>query len=140
MAAVIIRKKDVERLGKEVLKEVYEFLHDDYIVNTFEEMKEDQKKFLKYLVLIGFRDNQSLKTKVENDKLVFEIIDENKFEEDVKSLKSRVENGSLNTEEIYDILVDIKLDDEIDGDLFYKKEAFLDIFRVFNVSYMELED
>ena len=140
MAAVIIRKKDVERLGKEVLKEVYEFLHDDYIVNTFEEMKEDQKKFLKYLVLIGFRDNKSLKTKVENDKLVFEIIDENKFEEDVKSLKSRVENGSLNTEEIYDILVDIKLDDEIDGDLFYKKEAFLDIFRVFNVSYMELED
>ena len=140
MAAVIIRKKDVERLGKEVLKEVYEFLHDDYIVNTFEEMKEDQKKFLKYLVLIGFRDNKSLKTKVENDKLVFEIIDENKFEEDVKSLKSRVENGSLNTEETYDILVDIKLDDEIDGDLFYKKEAFLDIFRVFNVSYMELED
>ena len=140
MAAVIIRKKDVERLGKEVLKEVYEFLHDDYIVNTFEEMKEDQKKFLKYLVLTGFRDNKSLKTKVENDKLVFEIIDENKFEEDVKSLKSRVENGSLTTEEIYDILVDIKLDDEIDGDLFYKKEAFLDIFSVFNVSYMELED
>ena len=140
MAAVIIKKKDVEKLGRELIKEVYDFLHNDYIVNTFEEMKEDQKKFLKYLVLIGFRDNKSLKTKVENDKLVFEIIDENKFEEDVKSLKSRVENGSLNTEEIYDILVDIKLDDEIDGDLFYKKEAFLDIFRVFNVSYMELED
>ena len=140
MAAVIIKKKDVERLGKEVLKEVYDFLHNDYIVNTFEEMKEDQKKFLKYLVLIGFRDNKSLKTKVENNKLVFEIIDENKFEEDVKSLKSRVENGSLNTEEIYHILVNIKLDEEIDGDLFFKKKAFLDIFRVFEYAYSYLED
>ena len=103
-------------------------------------MKEDQKKFLKYLVLIGLRDNKSLKTKVENNKLVFEIIDENKFEEDVKSLKSRVENGSLNTEEIYHILVNIKLDEEIDGDLFFKKKAFLDIFRVFEYAYSYLED
>ena len=32
MAAVIIRKKDVERLGKELVKEVFEFLHDEYIL------------------------------------------------------------------------------------------------------------
>ena len=43
MAAVIIRKKDVERLGKELVKEVYEFLHDEYILSTFEEMKEEKK-------------------------------------------------------------------------------------------------
>ena len=41
MAAVIIRKKDVERLGKEV----YDFLHDDYILTNFEEMKIEQEKF-----------------------------------------------------------------------------------------------
>ena len=29
MVAVIIRKKEVERLGKELLKEVYDFLHDE---------------------------------------------------------------------------------------------------------------
>ena len=45
MAAVIIRKKDVERLGKELVKEVFEFLHDEYILSNFEEMKEEQKKF-----------------------------------------------------------------------------------------------
>ena len=42
MAAVIIRKKDVERLGKEVIKELYDFLHDEYII-TFPEMKEEKK-------------------------------------------------------------------------------------------------
>ena len=45
MAAVIIRKKDVERLGKKLVKEVYEFLHDEYILSTFEEMKEEKKNF-----------------------------------------------------------------------------------------------
>ena len=45
MAAVIIRKKEVERLGKELLKDVYDFLHDEYILSTFEEMKEEKKNF-----------------------------------------------------------------------------------------------
>ena len=35
MAAVIIRKKDVERLGKELLNEMFDFLHDEYILNKF---------------------------------------------------------------------------------------------------------
>ena len=106
MSSVTIKKSDVERLGKEVLKEVYDFLHNDYIVNTFEEMKLDQKK----------------------------------FDDSVNKLKDKFESGSLNIEEIYHILLEIKLDDEIDGDLYYKKEAYLDIYRVLYVDYMYLED
>ena len=45
MAAVIIRKKDVEKLGRKLIKEVYDFLHDEYILSTFEEMKEEKKNF-----------------------------------------------------------------------------------------------
>ena len=82
MAAVIIRKKDVERLGKELVKEVFEFLHDEYILSNFEEMKEEEKKFLRNL----------------------------------------------------------NLDSEICGDLFYKKEAFLNIFKVFDSDYSYLKD
>ena len=85
---VTIRKSDVERLGKDLIKEVDYFLHDEYIINTFPEMKLDQKNF----------DNS------------------------VNKLKDKFESGSLNTEEIYNILIKINLDDEIDGDLFYKKK------------------
>ena len=53
MAAVIIRKKDVERLGNEVLKEMNDFLHDEYILSKFEEMKKEQEKFLKNLAKEG---------------------------------------------------------------------------------------
>ena len=35
MAAVIIKQKDVERLGKELLNEMFEFLHDEYILTNF---------------------------------------------------------------------------------------------------------
>ena len=43
-----IRKSDVERLGKVLIKEIDYFLHDEYIINTFPEMKLDQKKFILY--------------------------------------------------------------------------------------------
>ena len=102
---VTIRKSDVEKLGKELLKEEDYFLHDEYIINNFPKMKEDQKDF----------DNI------------------------VNILKTQSETGTLNIEEIYDILVNIKLDDEIDGDLYYKKEAYLNIFRVLFVSYSYLD-
>ena len=53
MTAVIIKQKDVERLGKEVLKEMNDFLHDEYILSEFEEMKKEQEKFLKNLAKEG---------------------------------------------------------------------------------------
>ena len=106
MSSVTIRKSDVERLGKDLIKEVDYFLHDEYIINSFPEMKLDQKK----------------------------------FDDSVNKLKDKFESGSLNIEEIYHILLEIKLDDEIDGDLFFKKEAYLDINRVLYVGYMYLED
>ena len=43
MAAVIIRRKDIVRLGKELLKEMYYLLNDEYILSKFEEMKKVQK-------------------------------------------------------------------------------------------------
>ena len=106
MSSVTIRKSDVERLGKDLIKEADYFLHDEYIINSFPEMK----------------------------------LDQNKFDDSVNKLKDKFESGSLNTEEIYHILLKINLDDEIDGDLFFKKEAYLDIYRVLFVNYMYLED
>ena len=51
MAAVIIKQKDVKRLGKELVNEMFEFLHDEYILTEFEEMKEVKKEFLNKLTL-----------------------------------------------------------------------------------------
>ena len=54
MTSIIIRKKDVDRLGKELLKEVFDFLHDEYILTNFEEMKKVQKnsKIILFLIIL----------------------------------------------------------------------------------------
>ena len=104
--SVTIRKSDVEKLGKDLIKEVDHFLHDEYIINNFPEMKLDQEK----------------------------------FDEIKNRLRTKFESETLNIEEIYHILVRVKLDDEIDGDLYFKKKSYEDLFRVLSISHSYLED
>ena len=101
---VTIRKSDVERLGKDLMKEIDNFLHDEYIITNFPEMKLDQEKFDKSL----------------------------------NRLKDKYESESLDIEEMYHILLEIKLDDEIDGDLYYKKKSFLNLFKVLFIDHFHL--
>ena len=109
MAAVIIRRKDIVRLGKELLNEMFDFLHNEYILSKFEETKVLQKVFM--------------------DKLKLNNIS--------------IEDGKVRTydiEAVYKVLKYINFHMEIDEDLYYKKMAFMDIFRVFETSYIYLED
>ena len=109
MAAVIITKKNLNHLAKSLLKEVYDFLHDEYILSTFEKTKVKQKKFLKYLALNHINNLD--------------------FEKD-----------EIDTERIYEVMSKLKLDMEIDEDLYFKKKAFLDIFNIFETDYIYLDD
>ena len=134
------RQKDVERLGKEVLKEVYDFLHNDYIITNFEEMKIEQEKFQHNLILYDFRSRNYTETQKENHltKHYFDL-DKNKYEERLKELKDRIENGAFSIDLIYYTLNDINLESEVDEDLIIKIEAFLEIYRVINYQYEYLE-
>ena len=141
MAAVIITQKDVNRLAKELLKEIFDFLHDEYILSTFEEMKEEKNKFLRGLVLGKFRSvNFTTKQKGNTWGTEYEKFDESKFEDELKSIKEEIENGSLNINLIFNVLNSLDLDMEIHEDLFYKNEAFLNIFNVFDSDYSYLKD
>ena len=146
MAAVIIRKKDVDRIGKELLKEMFEFLHDEYILTEFKEMKEVQKEFLENLALnhINTLSRQYKITKERREVLIKPFIDDlfkidenssdlekKKLEYDSKLVKSAMEDEGIDTEGIYQTFNKLKLDMEIDEDLYYKTKSFLDIFRVF---------
>ena len=140
MAAVIIRKKDVDRLGKELLKEMFDFLHDEYILSNFEEMKEVQKKFLKNLVLNNFRYlNTTSISKKGTLKILIEPFDENRFEDEVNNVKDAMKNGSISTYVIFKTLNDLDFYME-DEDLYYKQKAFLNIYDVFESDFTYLEN
>ena len=156
MAAVIIRQKDLKRLARTLLKEMFEFLHDEYILSEFKEMKEVQKEFLENLALnhINTLHRQYKITEEKRKELVKPFIDdllkidENssnlekniKVEYDSKLIESAMEDEGIDTEGIYQTLNILKLDMEIDEDLYFKTKAFLDIFRVFESGYTYLED
>ena len=156
MAAVIIRQKDVKRFARELLNEMFEFLHDEYILSEFKEMKEVQKKFLENLALnhINTLHRQYKITEEKRKELVKPFIDdllkidENssnlekniKVEYDSKLIESAMEDEGIDTEGIYQTLNILKLDMEIDEDLYFKTKAFLDIFRVFESGYIYLKD
>ena len=59
---------------------------------------------------------------------------------DKKEYDRLVVNGTedLTMDEIYHILVKIKLDNEINGDLYYKKNGYLNLYKVLYVNYTYL--
>ena len=151
MAAVIIRQKDLNHLAKTLLKEIFEFLHGEYILSEFKEMKEIQKEFLENLASnhIDMLHRQFKITEEKREELVDLMkIDENsselekkcKVEYVSKLVENAMKDGGIDTEGIYQTLINLKIDSEINEDLYYETKAFLDIFRVFESGYSYLED
>ena len=141
MAAVIIRKKDVDRFGRKLMKEVYKFLHDEYILNNFSEMKLEKQRLEKDLVLFKFESvNYTIVQKENSWSIKYEDFDKSKHEKELKIIEDEIENERLNIKLIFTVLNRLNLDMEIDEDLFYKNEAFLNIFKVFDSKYEYLED
>ena len=123
MAAVIIKQKDVKRLGKELLNEMFNFLHDDYIITEFEEMKEVKKEFLNNLMLnhINTLHRKLEITEEKRKELVEPLFDEKKsIPNEIEFKVNAILNDGIDTEGIYHTLNSLKLNVEIDEDLYFK--------------------
>ena len=110
MEDLIIRKKDIENLGRKLMKKVYKFLHNEYIL-TFEEMKVEKDNLKKYLL-----------------KFYFKMFDESKYEKYLKEIEDKIEDESLDINLISKVLDIIELHPEIDEDLYVKKKHFYIFF------------
>ena len=139
MESFILKRQDVDKLGKEVFKEVFDFFNDEYIMGIFLEMKLQKQKFLKYLVYKEFEGyNATVVKRGDSWELKYDDYDENKFEEDLKCLTDKVKNGSIDIEVIFQSLNDLDLDMEIDEDLYFKTSAFLNLYKVIDCDYSYL--
>lgn len=144
MSAFIIRKKDLKRLGKELVKELYEFFNDDYIYNSFPEMREEREKFLNNLT--KSYSNQTYYTKIQKEISWLkkrEPADENKFSKELEEVKKKILNGTLPLDVIFSAVNDLNFGDgnnELEEDLYAKADAFINIFKVYDYQYSFLED
>ena len=140
VATVTIRKKDVESLGKYLIKDIYELLNDDYFRKTFPmEMCKARESFNEDLVFNEFQNYHYNLIKDGNSwKSIKENYDKSKFEEDLKSVTNKIKEGSLDIKVIFETLNNFELDMEIQEDLYYKNKAFLNLYHVINIDYTYL--
>ena len=63
MSACIIQKKDLERLGKNLMKEFYNHIHDDYFLTEYDEVKLKRKYYDENLteIFLSFYKNKEKK-------------------------------------------------------------------------------
>ena len=137
MDEVVIKKKDLDRLAKNLLKEVFHFLHDEFILNKFEKMKIVQLKFLNNLV---FNHVIYANKKGELSKQFLEsFCNKKEFEYTSKLVDEAMKDDGIDTKGIYQTIKNIQLDMEADEDLYYKKIAFIHIYNVVDGDYKHLE-
>ena len=140
MDEVVIKKKDVDRLAKELLKEIFDFLHDEYILNNFVEMKIEQPKFLNNLVCNHIIYSNKKGEKNELHKPFLEsFFNKKEFEYTSKLVDEAMKDDGIDTIGIYQTIKNIQLDMEADEDLYYKKIAFIQIYNVVDGDYKYLE-
>ena len=140
---IILRKSDIEKYGRKIMKKVYKFLHDDYIL-SFEEMKVEKDKIEKYLVNYYLRMIYKIDVfifeKDKYDNYIKELEDESICKNYLKELVAKIEDESLDIDLIFNVLDKIKLDYEIDEDLYCEKKAFIHMYQVIDHYYSYLKD
>ena len=138
MSSVIIKQKDVYEYGKKLIKEIYQYINDSYML-TFDEVKSERDYFDKNLVSKFLKFHEEKEKKYQDlyfsNKRYGEIV-KMSHEELLKKIGDTIE--TLDLEIIYNVLKDFKLNPEINEDLYYSKEAFISIYDVyyFHSSYL----
>ena len=135
MEDLVIREKDIVNFGRKTMKEVYEFLNDDYILSTFEEMKVEKERLEKNIV------NKYLQMIYEIDSFHYsddqyknytkDLNNESKCDSILKEVISKIKDESLDIKIIYHVLESIKLEFEINEDLFVDKKAFIYYYSIY---------
>ena len=151
MKACIILKKDLEKLGKKLMKEFYYLIHDKFFLKEFDEVKLKRKYYDENLTkeFLSFYEK-----KEENFSDLY--FGDKRYEDLVKmetknllsKIETKIKDESLDFKIIFNFLskMDIKLkidkgiDHDINEDLWYMKKAFLHMYEVYYYDCLYLED
>ena len=151
MSACIIQKKDLEKLGKKLMKEFYEHIHEAYFLKEFDEVKLKRKFYDKNLTkkFLSFYENKEHNyRKLYFDNKRYEDLVQMETEDLLSKIETKIKDETLDYKIIFNFLdeMDRKLkinkgdDFEIDEDLFCMKKAFMHIYEVYHNDHHYLED
>ena len=151
MSACIILKKDLEKLGKKLMKEFYEHVHEEYMLKEFDEVKLKRKFYNENLTkeFLSFHKNEEKTFRnLYFDNLRYEDLVEMKTKELLSKIETEIKDETLDFKIIYNFLrqmdnelkLDKDIDHEIHEDLWYMKKAFINLYNVYHYDYTYLEN
>ena len=151
MSACIIKKKDLEKLGKKLMKEFYNHVYDDYLLKEFEEVKLKRKYYDENLTkefLSFYKNREKNIKKIYFDNKRYEDLVKMKTEDLLSKIETKIQDETLHFEIIFKFLNQMEyklkiskgIDFEINEDLFCMKKAFIHTYEVFHYDYHYLED
>ena len=151
MSSCIIRKKDLERLGKKLMKEFYDHIHDEYFLTEYDEVKLKRKFYDEHLTkeFLSFHEDEEIKIKnIYFDNKRYKDLLKMKTEDLLEKIEVQIKDETLDYKIIFlffsqmdiNLKINKDIDHEIYEDLFYMKKAFIHIFEVFHYDYHFLKE
>ena len=139
MSSVIIFEKDLEKLGRKVMKEFYYQIHNDYML-TFDEIKLKRKYYDENIAkeFLFFENKRPI---------IRADLNEMKTEDLLKEIKTQIKEETLDYKIIFSFLdfmnlrlkIDKDIDFELNEDLFCRKKSFINIYNVYHNDIRELK-
>ena len=151
MSACIIQKKDLEKLGKKLMKEFYDHVHEKYFLKKFDEVKLKRKFYDENLTkefLSFYEKKEKTFINLYFDNKRYEDLVKMKTEDLLSKIETEIKDETLDFKIIFHFLsqmdislkIDKDIEHEIDEDLWYMKKAFMHMFEVYYYDCFYLED
>ena len=142
MHCVIIFKKDLDRFGKNLMKDFYDMLHQDYML-TFEQVKKAREVWDKYLVE-KFKDFYKNKSTdfycLYYEYLSYEDLDKMSHKDLLKKIEEIIKDKEIDLEIIEYVLSKLEIDYELNEDIIFNQKAFIYLYNVYHYYHSYLKD
>ena len=122
-----IKTTDIDLLGKNTITDVYHYLHDKYLL-TFDEVKSERNFFDKEIVKSFLNFNKEIKKNEISD---IDLL---------KKISDKIKNKTLDMNTIFNFLEKLKINSEINEDLYYKIKGFVNLYESFYFNYFYIQD
>ena len=151
MRSVVIFEKGLEKLGRELMKDFYDHVYNDYLLKEFEGVKLKRKYYDENLTkdfLSLSKENMNYYGKLYIKNINHDDLFKMKTEELFSKIEDKIKNKTIDYNFVYDFFdkmdenlkINKDFDFEMDEDLFCMKKAFNKLYEVFHHNHIFLED
>ena len=143
MTAVIIDKRDVDIIAKELLKEIFDYFNNEEAIEDYrekEKLEKTRKEFF-HKICLNYIFHIRIKNNFKCDRIDKKIVDKIILEEsyDLNIVNEAMKVNAIDTRAIYDTVKFIYISDNLNEDLNSKRKAFKKFYEILVEDYVWLE-